>query len=98
MNLLPNFRSKLINSWTDLPQILRKIMGIFRDWLKYSNLSGSTHIYKQSCVPELVKHINAYCCKSASLCSNLQTTFELNMAEQLHVANYINIQNGGYLG
>ena len=73
-------------------------MGTFLDWLNNSNLSGSTCNYKQSWVPELVKYIKANCCKSATFfVRNLQTTFELNMAAQLHVANYINVQNGaGY--
>ena len=44
-----DFRSQLDNPWTDLPQILigknKRIVGMFLDWLKKSNLSGSTHIY-----------------------------------------------------
>ena len=63
---------------------IRRILGIFLDWLKISNLGGSTHIYKQSWVPELVKYINAYCLESA--------TFVLEICKpQLHVANYINV-------
>ena len=53
-----------------MPQILigeiRRVMGIFLGWLNNSNLSGSTYIYKQSWVPELVKYIKANCCKSAT--------------------------------
>ena len=77
-----------------MPQILigkiKRIVGMFLDWLKKFNLSGLTHIYKQSRVHLLVKYNNANCCKSATFLFEIcKTTFELNMAAQLHVANYI---------
>ena len=59
-----DFRSYLKNPWTDLPLILigknKRIVGMFLDWFKKSNLTGSTHMYK---------YINANCCKSATFCS-----------------------------
>ena len=82
-----------------MPQILigkiKRIVGMFLDWLKKFNLSGLTHIYKQSRVHLLVKYNNANCCKSPTFLFEIcKTTFKLNMAAQLHVANYISSKRG----
>ena len=68
-------------------------MEMFLDKLKNYNLSRLTSIIKQSWVPELIIYINASCCKSATFfVRNLQPTFELNIAAQLHVSNYLNVE------